>query len=93
MFKKSLEGFLKLDLKNQDVPKYPTEFGAEDNKISNGDYNFSATEALYDDPATPKMSADGDGEYDLKAISGFIDINKHGEAEPETNAEEDEAVS
>ncbi len=92
MFKKSPEGFSKLHLKNQEVPKFPNVFDVEGNKISNGDYNFSATEALYDDSATPKMSADGDGEYDLKAIGGFIDINKHERSE-ERNEEEDEAVS
>ncbi len=91
MFKINLEGFSKSHPKNQEAPKYPTVFDAEGHKISNGDYNFAGVEALYGD-ATSKMKADGDGEYDLKGIGGFIDINNHGKSVEKTT-EEDEAVS
>lgn len=90
-----MEEFLKPPFKNKGTPKRPAVFDDKGNRISNGEYNFSGLGNLYDNPEDRVMGVNRNGEYDLKTIGGFIDVNKHREdvGVSEIKETEDEAVA
>ncbi len=80
-----MEGSFNTPFKNQGAPKHPAVFDDQGNRISNGEYNFSGLGNLYDDHEDKVMEADGNGEYNLKTIGGFIAVNKPRESDAVTS--------